>query len=379
MGKRFLAFFLTIVIFTLPAYGWQEPDSDPVEAKGCVVMEMDTKRVLYAHNANDKLAMASTTKIMTAWLTLEQPNLDEYFTVDTAAIHVAGSSMGLMDGDQVTLRALAHGMLLPSGNDSANAAGVRISGSTEAFVERMNERAAEIGMENTHFVTPSGLDADGHYSTAYDMALLTAHAMENPEFARIAGLQEAKLEFGNPPYTRWLKNTNKLIARYPGCIGVKTGFTDNAKRCLVSAAQRDGVTLICVTLNCADDWNIHSQLYDRYFAQLKAEKLGDMTQGLSVPVTGGTGRQVAVKPAQQPELALLPGEKERLIPQVSLKPFEFAPVIKGQYMGELLLTMDGETVFSTPLVAAEEMIATTRPKEERGWLGSLWEKIKGVF
>lgn len=379
MIKRITAFFLTMGILIFPAYGWEKPDTDPVEAKGCVLMEMKTKRVLYAHHASDKLPMASTTKIMTAWLTLEQPNLDEYFTVDTTAIHTEGSSMGLQEGDKVTLRALVHGMLLPSGNDAANAASVRIAGSIDSFVEQMNQRAEEIGMKNTHFVTPSGLDADDHYSTAYDMALLTAYAMEEAEFTRIFGLQEAKLQFGNPPYTRWLKNTNKLLTRYPDCIGGKTGFTDNARRCLVSAAKRNGITLICVTLNCGDDWNIHSKLYDRYFEKLKLEALENIPREIFVPISGGAGEKVSVVPIQRPEIALLPGEKKRLIPQISIKPFEFAPIVKGQYMGDLAITMDGEVVFSTPLVAEQGMIATTQPKEEKGFFAELWEKIKGIF
>lgn len=148
--------------------------------------------------------------------------------------------MGLKEGDTVTLRTLAHGMLLPSGNDAANAAAVRIAGSKDAFAELMNEKARELGLEDTHYVTPSGLDADGHYSSAYDLAILAAYALENPDFREICCKESAKVEFGNPPYGRWLKNHNKLLNLYPYAIGVKTGYTDDAKRCLVTAAQKDG-------------------------------------------------------------------------------------------------------------------------------------------
>ena len=148
-----------------------------VGAKAAVVMEAQTGELLFSQNPHKKLPMASTTKIMTALLTLEQPNLDQEFVVDPAAIRVEGSSMGLQEGDTVTLRALAGGMLTASGNDAAGAAAVRISGSKDAFAREMNRRAADLGMKDTHFVTPSGLDAEEHYSTAFDMALLGRAAL----------------------------------------------------------------------------------------------------------------------------------------------------------------------------------------------------------
>ena len=223
------------------------------KAKAAVLMDAQTGRVLFAQNAGLRLPMASTTKIMTALLTLEQGGLDNYFQVDSDAIRVEGSSMGLQEGDSVSLRALAYGMLLASGNDGANAAAVRISGSIPAFVERMNARAAEIGMADTRFATPSGLDDPGHYSTAYDMALLAREALQNPLFAEICAQSKAVVQYGNPPYNRWLTNHNRLLREYPGTIGVKTGFTKASGRCLVSCAERDGVRLIAVTLGCPDD------------------------------------------------------------------------------------------------------------------------------
>ena len=196
-----------------------------VGAKAAVVMEAQTGTLLFAQEAHKKMPMASTTKIMTALLTLEQEGLDETFTVDPVAIQVEGSSMGLQEGDAVTLRALAGGMLTASGNDAAGAAAVRIDGSKEAFVQRMNRRAQELGMLETHFVTPSGLDAEEHYSTAYDMALLGRAALQNPVFAEMAGQKRLALTYGNPPYRRSLLNHNRLLSLYPDAIGIKTGFT----------------------------------------------------------------------------------------------------------------------------------------------------------
>ena len=224
-----------------------------ISAVSAIVIEADTGTALWEKNADEHRAMASTTKIMTALLTIEAGGLDREFTVDPLAILVEGTSMGLREGDRVSRRDLLYGILLPSGNDAANAAAVSVSGSIGAFVELMNSRAQELGLSNTHFVTPSGLDADGHYTTARDLAKLAAFAMKNEVFREVAACKSAEVEFGNPPYKRTLYNSNKMLRRYDGAIGVKTGFTDNARRCLVSAAERDGVTLVAVTLNAGDE------------------------------------------------------------------------------------------------------------------------------
>lgn len=215
-----------------------------VSAVSSVLMEAVTGEVLYEKNAREPRPMASTTKIMSALLCLESGDLDTEFTVDSQAIQVEGSSMGLVEGDTVTKRALCYGMLLPSGNDAAGAAAVRVAGSIPAFVAQMNERAAALGLTQTHFVTPSGLHDDDHYSTACDMAVLAASALQNENFREICAQSSAQVCFGNPPYQRWLKNSNKLLTMDESVIGVKTGFTDEAGRCLVSAAERNGVTLI---------------------------------------------------------------------------------------------------------------------------------------
>ena len=210
----------------------------------------------------------------------------------------------------MTLRALGPRMLLPSGNDAANAAAVRIAGSKDAFAELMNEKARELGLEDTHYVTPSGLDADGHYSSAYDLAILAAYALENPDFREICCKESAKVEFGNPPYGRWLKNHNKLLNLYPYAIGVKTGYTDDAKRCLVTAAQKDGVTLIAVTLAAQDDFNVHKKLYERYFGELTQQGSSPRRcRELELPVTGGQAATVGLEPVRPPVAALRAGER----------------------------------------------------------------------
>ena len=334
-----------------------------VNAEAAVVMDADSGRLLYAQNPDKRLANASTTKIMTALLTLEQPDQDRYFTVDSDAIQVEGTTMGLQPGDSVTLHQLAAGMLLPSGNDAANAAAVEIAGSEEAFVRLMNQRAAELGLENTQYRNSSGLDAEGHYSSARDLATLAAHALENEDFADIVSKQEIRMAFGNPPYNRSLYTTNKLLERYPYAIGVKTGYTDDAGLCLVTAAETDGTRLIIVTLNGKDDVNTHMRLYEHFFPLLARVDLSGFTEGLSVPVTGGTRDSVAAVPAAEPEAALLEREYDELTREVELPQFVYAPVQAGQVLGEIRLLSGDKVVWQSALVADSDVPALTRERQ----------------
>ena len=334
-----------------------------VNAEAAVVMDADSGRLLYAQNPDKRLANASTTKIMTALLTLEQPDQDRYFTVDSDAIQVEGTTMGLQPGDSVTLHQLAAGMLLPSGNDAANAAAVEIAGSEEAFVRLMNQRAAELGLENTQYRNPSGLDAEGHYSSARDLATLAAHALENEDFADIVSKQEIRMAFGNPPYNRSLYTTNKLLERYPYAIGVKTGYTDDAGLCLVTAAEKDGTRLIIVTLNGKDDVNTHMRLYEHFFPLLARVDLSGFAEGLSVPVTGGTRDSVAAVPAAEPEAALLEREYDELTREVELPQFVYAPVQAGQVLGEIRLLSGDKVVWQSALVADSDVPALTRERQ----------------
>lgn len=330
------------------AYVWAEkPQTSAVSA---ILIEADTGTVVYEKNADAQRAMASTTKIMTAILTIEAGELDREFTVDSMAIRVEGTSMGLREGDRVSRRDLLYGILLPSGNDAANAAAVSVSGSIGAFAELMNQKAQELGLSDTHFVTPSGLDADGHYTTARDLARLTAFAMKNETFREIVCCSSADVEFGNPPYMRTLYNSNKMLKRYEGAIGVKTGFTDNARRCLVSAADRDGVTLIAVTLNAGDDWNDHTKMLDYGFSKVHSYPL-ELSCSEKVAVAG-TGKSVAVC-ADSDEIALLPEQRERLTRRVLLPSFVYGTVKKGDVLGNIEFSLDGEVVKSCPLMAAE--------------------------
>lgn len=345
-----------------------------VNAKAAVVLEAQTGRVVFAQNEHEPLPIASTTKILTALIALEQPDIDAPFQVDPQAIKVEGSSMGLQEGDVATLRALATGMLLASGNDGANAAAVRIAGSIPAFAQRMNERAGQIGMTNSSFETPSGLDGENHYSTAYDMALLAREAIRNDAFAAICSQYRMRATYGNPPYERWLVNHNRLLNTYEGAIGVKTGFTKKAGRCLVSAAERDGITLICVTLGCPDDWRVHKGLLDRGFSELVLEDLSERLPDIVIPVTGGTQPQVQALHFEAAAVPV-PSKDARVSWKIRTEPFLYAPVEAGQYLGEVEMYLDGELVFSLALTAGENVPLLYEYKEKKNpfrWLRDLF-------
>lgn len=327
-----------------------------VSAASAILIEAQSGTVLFSKNEKEHRQIASTTKIMTALLTLEAGNLDRQFTVDASAIKVEGTSMGLKEGDIVTRRALCYGMLLPSGNDAANAAAVNISGSKSSFAELMNKRAKQLGMFDTNFVTPSGLDAEGQYSCAYDLAVLTREAMNNKDFAQICCLSKAKVSFGSPPYERWLVNSNKLLTSYDGCIGVKTGFTDSARRTLVSAAQRDGITLIAVTLNAPNDWQDHTKLLDYGFSKVSMSDTSYETSMLKLPIIGSDKEYVGIE-CETIKLPLCEEQKNSLTAKVFLPKFVYAHISAGEQLGEVRFSLNGKTIGTAKLTAAESCTA----------------------
>lgn len=235
-----------------------------VSAAAAVLMDADSGRLLYDKNGEKRMLIASTTKLMTALVALEQGGLQQEITV-TGGHMAEGSSMYLRPGEKLTLETLLYGLLLSSGNDAALAV-TECMGGTVPFVARMNEKAAELGMENTHFANPNGLDDEAHYSTAEDMAKLAAAAMDDPVLRRVASTRTARIG------GRTLTNHNKLLSRVEGCVGLKTGYTRAAGRTLVSCAERDGVRLVAVTLQDGDDWNDHASLYEQGFRVLRPVK-----------------------------------------------------------------------------------------------------------
>lgn len=373
-----VAVFIIISVILCPfgAFAAQTYPTNNISAKSAILIDATTGKVLFEKNSGQIMPMASTTKIMTTLLALESGNLDEYFVVDPQAIRVEGSSMGLVEGDEVTQRALCYGMMLPSGNDAANVTAVRIGGSIEGFAQLMNKRAKQIGMTKTNFVTPSGLDddTDYHYSTAYDMALLTREALKNPDFRVICSSPRAELNYGNPPFTRWLYNSNKLLKSYKGIIGVKTGFTDKARRCLVSACERDGTTLICVTLNAPSDWNDHVVLYDYGYSVAKKEEVPMDKTTMLVNVVGATKDTALVKQQRPARITAFSGEKPPYQKEVCLPMFIYAQTQKGEVVGRADYIVNGEVVDSVPVVLSENLIENNKEKKQ-----SIFDRIKNIF
>lgn len=314
-------------------------------AASAIVINARTRMVIYAKNAHEKRAMASTTKIMTALLLAECATPQKRVTVTREMVAVEGSSMGLGVGDIVTYNDLLYGILLPSGNDAANTAAISIGGSIEKFAELMNNRAAELGLKNTHFVTPSGLDADTHYTTAYDLAILASFALENDDFRKAASTKSIVLEYGGQK--RYLANHNKMLRTYEGAIGVKTGFTSKAGRCLVSAAQKGDTEIIVVTLNDKNDWHDHANLLDYGFENSNEVSVIPTIPNFINCVGGDSDKINIVTTAAGIGVS---GEEEfNFI--THLPSFLYAPVKSGDEIGFTDVYCDGYKIATLPIFA----------------------------
>lgn len=348
-----------------------------VSAQSAVVLTADTGTVLFEKDGHTPRPVASTTKIMTALLALEaaQEQGDPLVDITQEMVAVEGSSMGLQAGDSISLTGLAAGMLLASGNDAANAAALYLDGSLESFAARMNQRAAALGMEDTHFVTPSGLDGEdaqglGHLSTAYDMALLARAALEDQAFRQLCSSPSLAVEFAEPVKRVTYTNHNKLLTQYQGCVGVKTGFTKEAGRCLVSAAERDGALLIAVTLNAPNDWQDHTALLDYGFSQMEPYQLAGGDVRLTVPVVGSPVEVVSLRGSNGGEVTLPLGQGAQVERVVHAPKFLYAPVEAGEQVGEICWYLEGQLLGSAPLTAAG-----AAPLQEKA--PSLWERLFG--
>lgn len=368
--KKFISVFLSLIIalqlFALSARG---ADGCDLSTECAALMCVQTGELLLEKNAHKRHSMASTTKIMTALLALEQKTPSRIITADSASVNVEGTSMGLKAGDKVSLLALAYGMLLLSGNDGANLTAKALGGSNEGFAKIMNDRAKELGMKNTHFVTPSGLDDDGHYTTAYDMALLGCAAVKNPDFLSICSKKKASVSYGNPPCEITIYNHNRLLSSYDGALGIKTGFTKKSGRCLVSCAERDGVMLVAVTLNAPDDWADHRKMLDYGFSSISKCEMQESS--IAVPVSGGVKKSVAVSGGKITVCA------ENITKRIYTEKFLYAPVKKGEIAGEVRYFSGGKLIAKAPLTVDSSVAAlpVQKESEEKGF----FRKLKDIF
>jgi len=360
-----LAILTVLALMCPPAYA-----AVGTKASCAILMDAGSGRVLYEHNSHQPRLIASITKLMTALVAVEQAkNLDEVVAVKGEWLGSEGSSIYLKAGEEITLRGLLYGLLLQSGNDAAMAIACYTAGSEEAFVALMNRRAAELGMLDSSFANPSGLNDDNHYSTAYDMALAAQACLKNNTVAEICATRSITIG------TRTFVNHNKLLYRYEGCVGMKTGFTEKAGRTLVSAATREGQTLICVTLNDGDDWNDHTKLLDYGFQTYPRQVLCRQGEVFgSVRVEDSLIPVMAAVTAEEVGYPL--SKEEGLTQDVELYGPIHAPFATGKPIGEAVWKRDGEIVVRVPLVAQSG--ACVDIQEPLGFWGALWGRLAGA-
>lgn len=338
--KRITAAFLVAACMIMLCPEADASDVPGVSAGSAVVMHSGGE-VVYEKNVDEPMLIASTTKLMTAIVAIENCSPDDIVEIGADSCGIEGSSMYLKPGQKISVEKLLLGLLLVSGNDAASALAVHTAGSIDAFAEKMNEKAAELGMENSHFVNPHGLNAEGHYSTARDMAKLMVYCMNNDVFADII----SRRSFGVDDMV--YLNHNKLLYTMPGCIGGKTGYTMAAGRCLVSCAERNGTRFICVTLSAPDDWNDHQALYEWAFSEYSDR---DMTSVASfdVAVAGGTEESVKAVPAEK--LSVFVRRDKELTVTVTLPRFVIAPVTEGEKAGTAAVCCGDELLAQCPLI-----------------------------
>ncbi|HEY8393676.1 MAG TPA: D-alanyl-D-alanine carboxypeptidase family protein [Thermaerobacter sp.] len=330
------------------------PPPPAISSAAAILMDAASGQVLYEHNARERRPPASTTKILTAIVALEYGNLDDVVTVSEYAAGTEGSAMEIKAGERYTLRELLWGLMLESGNDAAVAIAEHISGSEEAFARLMNETARRLGLRDTHFTNPHGLHHPDHYTTAYDLAVLTRYALVNDYFARLVCQPEKVLCRGAGDWVRILASTNRLLWYHEWVDGVKTGTTDPAGPCLVSSGTRDGGRLIAVVLDSEDRWEDSRRLLEWGFDSFRAVRRGGAGDAAGrVRVTGGARRWVSAVLAQD-LAAMVPRRLEgRVRVRVDLPRRVPAPVAAGQSLGWAVLLLDDRELARAELRAGE--------------------------
>lgn len=325
-----------------------------LSAQHACLIEAESGRVIFEKDAYTKHAMASTTKIMTALMAIEANCMDDIVSVSKKATLEEGSSIYLCEGDQMLMKDLIYGLMLNSGNDAAVAIAEHISGSVDKFAEDMTAKAKEYGAYNTGFKNPNGLDAEGHYTTAYDLAIISRKAMQNETFAKIVATKKGTITPINRNETTYLSNHNRLLSMYEGVNGIKTGYTMATGRCLVSSAERNGMKFIAVTLNAPDDWNDHIKMLDYAFAS--SEKKPVVEKG-SIIKTAKTSDGISYNAlaAEGYDVTVLKGEKPDADISVKIAEGLKSPINKGEKIGKIDISFRGDVVKSIDLVADNDV------------------------
>ncbi len=343
-----------------------------VSARAAVLIDAADGNVLYAKNAGERLPMASTTKIMTAIVAIESADIDMIVEIPPAAVGVEGSSVYLYKGERLTLSDLLYALMLGSANDAATAIAIAVGGDIEGFAALMNDKAAELGLSDTHFKNPHGLDATDHYTTALDLALLSAYALKNETFAKIVSTKKTTIPLNGSEGVRLLINHNRMLRSYEGAVGVKTGFTRRSGRCLVSAAVREGLGLVAVTLRASDDWNDHRKMLDYGFSSYVSLNLAEEGgYDLTMPVVGGSCEWVKCTNSEAIRVTL-PSGHGSITSRIECSRFLYSPVEAGEVIGELIFYCDGKIIGTSPIITLSSSEYVGKPRGLIGWIKALF-------
>lgn len=364
--KKYLCLLLLPLLFLQAPYkSCAASASISLSAECCALYDAENRIMLYGKAADTPHAMASTTKVMTALVAIEEMPLDTVVTVPSEACGVEGSSVYLKENESYTLRSLLYALLLQSANDAAEAIAYAVGGSIEAFTEKMNTRAAALGLTVTHFENPHGLDAEGHVTTARELAIIMCEALKNPDFCEISKTRRFVFCGTNGENPRTLINHNKMLYLYEGATGGKTGFTKRCGRCLVSSAERDGLLLVAVTLDAPSDWADHTALLDYGFSTYESRVIAPAgALRVTVPLFN-TAKEATVCNREEIRMVLRRDE-ETPTARYDLQPFPVAPIEKGGDAGTVTFTRSDGVSVTAELIYPD---AHTLPQKEKGWFG----------
>ncbi len=360
MKRKIYIFFIAAVILCSMCISASALNTS---AQSAVVIDGDGGIVVYEKDAHTRRGMASTTKIMTALVAIENYPLDKEIKIADEAVGIEGSSIYLAHGEVLTMKNLLYALLLQSANDAATAIAIEVAGSVDEFANLMNKKAQQIGLKDTHFTNPHGLYDENHYTTAYELALITKYALQNETFRQIVSTVKTVIPLNNGDGSRVLVNHNKLLRIYDDAIGVKTGFTKMTGRCLVSAAERDGTTIIAVTLNAPDDWNDHRAMLDLGFENIETFNLASPEEmNFKISVVGGETDYVTVT---NPGGLKYTCEKNNanITSEIIMDRFLFAPIKEGECLGQVIFYNNGEEIGRVDLLAQNNVKQKTIKKK----------------
>lgn len=339
-------------IFMLISFADQSPS---ISAQSAIVIDARTGRVLYEHNANNKMPMASTTKIMTALLAIQNNNLNDLVKVKPESTNIEGSSIYLKEGEVIKLKDLLYGLMLCSGNDAACAIAQHVGGNVEQFAQMMNNKVTELGLNDTNFMNPHGLNNQNHFTTAYDLAMISKEAMQHNTFKNVVGTKLWIAQREGDRY-KYFYNKNKVISQYEYGTGIKIGYTKRSGRCLVASSKKGELELICVVLNAPNWFNDSYRLMDYVFNKYKPTKIIDENQIFkTVPVRNGTKEYTKIIAQQKSILPLTDKEKKQISILYSVQDYLTAPVTRKNKIGTAKIYLDDQLLDSVNMITREDI------------------------